>query len=393
MTSGVRMDGALRRRGVLGLAGVGMSAALLLGTAAPALAATESPQPGVQASSRLVAQCDAGSGTSEAGDNGGGAATGRYHLNCFDSSPSLLAAGLDGLLGLFSTEPVSVFTGLNQAVAIRVPFTSTSATIAGNGLAGAYAGAGASAAARAGQVFSIAIAGGAFGGTANSHANLFGLAAAIASGSSAVANARALPGGIAIVYAPGAGQTGSATAFGGLATATATGGDDAYVTCSAVYATSSITTGTGAAKRNVRSCTSVLFLLQRSQEGDGPVVYALMNPLSLRLASPLGDPSRLDGLIGVIERVAPILGISVPDNLADTLGTRFIPHMRSDIVRVSVGADGWKIGSGVVDWARDQIGGARESTSTPQVVDSEQVVPQAESLNSIQQLDTGAASP
>ncbi|WLP92724.1 hypothetical protein [Gordonia sp. NB41Y] len=326
-----RRRGRRRAAGVL-VAAAATTALAIGGTNSAAQAALVPTVPGASAG------CDAG----DAEVRGGTFLLSEVLADCTGSSPSIVAQIADGLIGVFAPDlPVrlSTFNGANATTALPGVGPSAYATIEGTGYASALVALGGYATANAQNHVSGAIAIAGLGGISNADANLLGLALALTAGPG-TANATALPGGIVIVdvlgdlIPIGGTVTAEATALGGIASALWNPIDGGQAICTAVYATASVSRG----GNNIDSCTSVLFIFQKYQHGDGPEVYAIKNPFSVVLVSPLSD-----SLAGSIAAIAEALGI--PEDVAALLAGQFIPKFDQDLIRVSFGPDGPDIGT------------------------------------------------
>ncbi|MGW0037292.1 hypothetical protein [Gordonia sp. NPDC003376] len=363
-----------RRRGRRRAAGVLVAAAA---TTALAVGATNSA-----AQAALVPTVNGYSAGCDAGDaevRGGTFLFSEVLADCTGSSPSIVAQVADGLIGVFAPDlPVrlSTFNGANATTAVLGVGPSAYATIEGTGYASALVALGGTATANAQNHVSGAIAVAGLGGTSNADANLLGLALALTAGPG-TANATALPGGIVIVdvlgdlIPIGGTVTAEATALGGIASALWNPIDGGQAICTAVYATASVSRG----GNNIDSCTSVLFIFQKYQHGDGPEVYAIKNPFSVVLVSPLSD-----SLAGSIATIAEALGI--PEDVAALLAGQFIPKFDQDLIRVSFGPDGPDIGTDLFS----------TSTTTSARLASAPAVAGAESVSDGVVADTGGST-
>ncbi|MCF8570962.1 hypothetical protein L5G32_11860 [Gordonia sp. HY002] len=287
------------RRSVVAAAAV---AAVAAGSLAPAPAEAAVSVP-------VLATCAPGEGPVGSAFRGASA-------DCSAASPSLIAAGADALIGWIVPDVGFKLSDLNMALAMGVPIVSPGkATISGSGFTTAV-GISGTGQADAGGVLSGAIAVGLLGGTGEADSTFGGIS--LAAGVGGTSTAHALPFGFATSV--GIGYDTSATAFGGFASAAGTSplAGSAQTVCTALYATASVRNADG----NVSSCTSVLFIFQQSQQGDGPVVYAIKNPFSLGFTSPLA------GLLSVLE-VLPL-----PEEVTDLLDVGFMPVFTEDLVRV-----------------------------------------------------------
>ncbi|GAA3958870.1 hypothetical protein [Gordonia caeni] len=239
--------------------------------------------------------------------------------DCANASPWIVGPVIDAIIEAVAPDLGVNVTDLNRAFVILGAGTST---ISGSGFNMALGGFG-NATANAQTPLSGAIAIG-VGGEANATASLGSVSLAAAIGGDA--NGNALPLGVTAVVAVGGDA--SATALGGFAGAFPTlneEGDEQgpnRAVCTALYATASYTDTAGA----TTSCTSVLFIFQQSQDADGPVVYAIKNPLSLGLASPLGA---LESLLELFD-----------EDLAGLAGTGFLPVFEEDLIRIVMNDDG-----------------------------------------------------
>lgn len=341
-----------RRRFATTLASAGAAAALLAG---PALSpgAAEAAEPG----SGPIGSAGCFAGDRTVVDDGGVLA------DCSDSEPSPLAALGDALLGLVAPNLGLSLSDLNGAGVIFLGDSK----INGTGLAGAVS-LMATSRATADDYLSGALSFGfGEGSAATSHAHFGSLSTALAFGGEAVAHS--LPAGVALAATVGAEDvTATATALGGFAAALNVS-DDGQQTfgpasnqavCTALYATASVTQGGD----NVNSCTGVLFIFQKSQVGDGPVVYAIKNPLDLKLTGILPPDT-----VSIFSMLTS--GMGMPDALSDILGLKIIPAFGSDLIRIEMGADGPKIGTGIGDWlgglagqAGDALGATRSAAAT-----------------------------
>ncbi|MCF8608708.1 hypothetical protein L5G28_00815 [Gordonia sp. HY285] len=266
----------------------------------------------------------------------------KWSVDCSTATPSVIAQGADAILGLLAPDLGIKLGDLNKAIALPLDLGSQwnpsllfpgSATISGSGFASAM-GVGGTGTAIADYVLSGAIGIGGLGATGLAHANLGGFALAAGIGD-AQANAKALPGGIAL--AVGLGNDATAIALGGVAAASGNGDlNEAQSICTAVYGSATVTDPTTGA--NLSSCTSVLFIFQKSQEGDGPVVYAIKNPLSLALGNPLK-------VLADFSAVQESLGIELPisKEIMELLGANIIPKFTDDLIRIVMSDDGPKI--------------------------------------------------
>ncbi len=280
------------------------------------------------------------------GDPIKGDSTEHWSADCSTAAPSVIAKGVDAILGLIAPNLGIHLGDMNKAITIPLDLGSQwdpqllypgNATISGSGFTSAI-GAGGTGTAIADYVLSGAIGIGGLGGTGLAHANLGGFALAAGIGD-AKANAKALPGGIAL--AVGLGQNASATALGGIAAAS--GEHDGFTgkaqtICTAVYGTAQVTDPTTG--KNVSSCTSILFIFQKSQEGEGPVVYAIKNPLSLALGNPLkvlSDFSAVQEAMGI--------KLPIPKSVMDLLGGNIIPKFSDDLFRIVMTPEGPKLES------------------------------------------------
>ncbi|WP_341258187.1 hypothetical protein [Gordonia malaquae] len=268
-----------------------------------------------------------------------------WSTDCSTAAPSVIAKGVDTILGLIAPNLGIHLGDMNKAITIPLDLGGGNpmliypgnATISGSGFTSAI-GAGGTGTAIADYVLSGAIGIGGLGGTGLAHANLGGFALAAGIGD-AKANAKALPGGIAL--AVGLGQNASATALGGIAAAS--GEHDGFTgkaqtICTAVYGTAQVTDPTTG--KNVSSCTSILFIFQKSQEGEGPVVYAIKNPLSLALGNPLkvlSDFSAVQEAMGI--------KLPIPKSVMDLLGGNIIPKFSDDLFRIVMTPEGPKFES------------------------------------------------
>lgn len=186
---------------------------------------------------------------------------------------------------------------------------------------------------------SAAISVGSLGGASDANA-LGGLALSVAAGLSTT-SARALPLGIAVAL--GMGEDASATALGGVATATgfldamsnAPDPTKSSTICTALYGQAQVTDH--ATGKNYSSCTSVAFLFQKSQQGEGPVVYSIKNPFSLTLASPLSPLNELLSMVDALGIAAPF-----PASVTNILTGNVVPAFTGDLVRVTMTDSGPK---------------------------------------------------
>ena len=157
------------------------------------------------------------------------------------------------------------------------------------------------------------------------------------------ADATALPLGIAIASNFGTDIV-SATALGGVASATNARPftNNPKAICTALYGSASVTSNTGA---NLDSCTSILFIFQKSEGADGTVAYAIKNPLDIGLHAMLPETART-----FFQAVAGN-ALGLPDDVVELLFTSIIPEFRSDIVRIAVTESGdVSLETDVVDW-------------------------------------------
>ncbi|GAA4671615.1 hypothetical protein [Gordonia humi] len=299
--------------------------------------------------------------------------------DCTAADPSVVAKVGDAIIGLFLPGlPVDLLTSLNGATAVGGAITippipvvlqdglvigvPASATIAGNGYTSALALFG-DARATADWYLSgaVAIAGPRADETAT--ASFGGLALAVGmaglpedpidvldllGGKVYHGSANALPGGVALVF--NVGYNGSATALGGYSSAVGTsfpveGLANKGTVCTALYGTASLTNLDGS---NVSSCTSVLFLFQQSQQGDGPVNYSIKNPFSLRFTSPL---TGLQNVVGAVDGILPE-GL-LPDEVVGLFDLGFQPEFTSDLIRIVMTDDGPRFETDIFDDLKD----------------------------------------
>ena len=331
-----------KRRTASALAAVGATGALLAGVAAPAHAAEETPPP-----FGAVPWCAAGSGDKVDGEFGGTA-------DCTEAEAAVISQVLDQILGALGLD--LDLTALNGAGTLM----GNTATVSGTGHTTAIALL-ADADARADDYLSGALSL-AFGegSKATSHASFGSLATAFSFGGDVTA--RSLPLGIALVSDTAIGGVSSATAAGGFALAQNAGfeeggmfGRGGKTVCTALYAEASISNE----GRHTSSCKSVLFIFQQSKEGDGPVVYAIKNPLDLALHGLVNDEAAamLTDVIGAMNG---------PAIFGDVLGLKLVPEFQSDLIRIELGPNGPKLGTGLGDWF-GRLAGKKE-TAAPEAV-------------------------
>jgi hypothetical protein len=325
---------------LLGLAAVGATLALVAPTAPPAHANVD---PGTSA-------------TCAAGDPELADASWRVPIvgttvtitaDCRGSSPSLLARGVDALIGS------DTLSSMNQAITFGLRIGTTS-TIRGNGLNTAIAALGGDATSSSNLIASIAVSAATGAGTAYAN-GLLGVGVSLAVGGVGAnsATTNALPGGIAIASSnhPLSGRNARATALLGISSATATADPNDGAVCTALYGSAQVTDRSGA---NIDSCTSVGFLFQRYQEGDGPVWFAVKNPFSVRLIAPIGD-----GLTGLIDSVGDL--VDLPPAVGEVLGSSFVPEFQRDLIRVSF-SNGLHFGTDIFGGAGSSDNGSSGSS-------------------------------
>lgn len=274
--------------------------------------------------------------------------------DCTEASPAILAKLGDGILGLFMPDLAVSLSGFNGALGVPLsPRMPGSATIKGTGFNTAI-GASGKATAQSDHHLAAAIAVALSGGVANAE-SLFGLALAVSGGGADAilnppeAKAKALPFGIAVANSSNLleSRTVSATALGGVGAGLAASDFPEQAVCTALYAEASVKTSSGG---NVDSCTSVLFIFQKSKSGDGADVYAIKNPFDIALLAPLGD-AFAESLATVLDRPG------MPEGIADMLSGKIIPKFDSDIIRISFENGMPKLGTDLPEW----IGGLFES--------------------------------
>ncbi|MFT3716198.1 MAG: hypothetical protein QM774_09695 [Gordonia sp. (in: high G+C Gram-positive bacteria)] len=284
--------------------------------------------------------------------------------DCSDAQPAVIAQALDKVLAALGVDPGLKLTDLNGAGVLDWTDNGV-ATIKGSGLGSAIS-LGGEATANAHDYLSAALAYG-FGSpsSAKADASFGSIASAVTLGGAV--DATSLPLGFAFstnADDPDAGTSASTTAFGGFAKATNVGDSMAFffpdtgakTVRSALYADAKITStdsDTGATK-NVSSCTSVAFIFQQSQEGDGPVVYAIKNPLDLGLDSILtkDDADGFGTLAGAF---------GAPDAISKILKVKLIPEFESDIVRISFQNGTPKIETDIPEWLGGPFGGQKSN--------------------------------
>ncbi|MCK0439334.1 hypothetical protein MUG78_07645 [Gordonia alkaliphila] len=335
-----------RRKKAAGLVAVGASATLLAGGLMPAQANAfglgDLP---------FVAQCGPG-GYEKDGFEFDPIIAPKVKLtgtaDCRDAQPSILATIGDALIGVvmpgmplkLSTFNTAIATpGLGEegtfipGISVLWPIPGV-ATIKGTGYNTAIVVLGGEATASSDYYMAGAVAIAAMGGVANADA-LFGGALATAISVPLItknsATAKALPMGFAIANSAHLlkGADVSATALGGIASASSAidGSQDAV--CTAVYAQASVTDSKNG--KNIESCTSVLFIFQQYQEGDGPVWYAIKNPLDVNQVSPFGD--NIADLLAKVGKL--VTGGALPDPIVEAMAGKFVPELKGSIVRVS----------------------------------------------------------
>ncbi|MCF8587463.1 hypothetical protein [Gordonia liuliyuniae] len=335
------------RRGMMAAAA---AAAVAAGSLAPAPATAAEP-------SLEVPICSPGEGPIDNPVLGGS-------VDCTAASASLIAQGADALIALVAPDLGLKLSDLNKAFAIGVLGILTGdATISGDGFTTAV-GATGTAHAKADGVVSGAIAIGSLDGVGDAESTFGGVSFA-AGGGSTTSSAHALPLGIATSV--GFGYDTAATALGGFASAAGTspllaGQSSASTVCTALYGTASVSDGGD----NLSSCTSVLFIFQQSQQGDGPVVYAVKNPFALTLTSPLAE---LLPVIGMAEQLG--LELPFPKAVTDLLGVGFVPTFTDDLIRIVMSDDGPKI--------ETDLFGSKDAatTATPTALAAKHTSPQA----------------
>ncbi|MFT4086903.1 MAG: hypothetical protein QM658_07050 [Gordonia sp. (in: high G+C Gram-positive bacteria)] len=298
-------------------------------------------------------------------------------VDCRDSQASVVGAVADRLLGILVPDLPVGLGSFNRAVVLVnpaaltptiggwTPFGPTNAKIKGSGYTSALAALSADSSAQAQGYLSAALAIAATGGTAVSTADFLGLSVASAIGANAVdlpglpsvkpvAKAHALPGGVAIAVVTLNDDRADVTALGGVAMATSNPIDKGKAVCTAVYAAASVKSGSGA---NADSCTGVLFVFQQYQTGNGPVWYAIKNPLDVGLVSPMSET-----LTGGIAQILQVLGL--PAIVADGLSGKVVPEFKSDVVRISFVNGTPKVESDLGDWLDRLLGGASNPLAT-----------------------------
>lgn len=313
-------------------------------------------------------ECAPGQGIVEAAPPESGIA------NCDNASPWIAAPVIDAILGAVASDLGISVADLNKAIVVLAGGTPT---IVGNGFNLALAALGGNPTANAQTPLSGAIAL-AIAGEANATASLGGVAAAINVGNS-TATSNALPLGVTAVMASSGDA--SATALGGFAGAFPTlvgalqGPDQAI--CTALYGTASIDGASG-----TTSCTSVLFIFQRSQTAGGPVVYAVKNPLSLGLASPL-------------QNLAPLAAIPGMEILGDLAGLEFLPVFQDDLIRIVMNDDGPTVETDLFGSSTPEADTETEAESTVTALTtgrSDEESPDDQPVQEVQQTDVGGAS-
>ena len=202
------------------------------------------------------------------------------------------------------------------------------------------------------------------------------------------ADARSLPAGIALAVNIGSNDSKAvANALGGVTLASYVSGlgeaigTEAKTVCTAVYGSAQITEG----GQNVSSCTSVLFLFQQSQQGDGPVVYAIKNPLDVTLNGLMPDAAA-DFFATLVK------GMGGPAALGDILGLKLVPGFGSDLIRVEMGPDGPKLGSDVGDWL-SRLGSNAPSTTEPDTGDTPTTAESAADVTPTPVIDASEPAP
>ncbi|GAA4755228.1 hypothetical protein [Gordonia alkaliphila] len=334
-----------RRKKAAGLVAVGASATLLAGGLMPAQANALN-----LGDFPLIAQCEPG-GYEKDGIDWKPPLIGPIQFygtaDCKDAQKSVIATVGDAIFGvLLPGFPIKPST-FNTAIAtpgigekdiwgpIDIPWPIPGvATIKGTGYNTAIVVLGGEATASSDYFLAGAVAIAAMGGVANADA-LFGGALATAISVPLItknsAAAKALPMGFAIANSSHIwnGADVQATALGGIASASSAidGSQDAV--CTAVYAQASVTDSKNG--KNIESCTSVLFIFQQYQEDDGPVWYAIKNPLDVNQVSPFGD--NIADLLAKVGKL--VTGGALPDPIVEAMAGKFVPELKGSIVRVS----------------------------------------------------------
>lgn len=277
--------------------------------------------------------------------------------DCTESEPSWLAWLGDGALrvvGIFVPDLDLSLQELNGAAGLG---PGSTATVSGRGLnvavgGGVIGNTRGVAHANARNTLSGAVAVGALGGDGYAE-SLVGLAIGVgALDRGAVGDANALPGGLAIAISSERNVTAAATALGGFALASNTGNVADRAICTAVYATADLGNG--------NTCTSILFLFQQYETGDGTTHYAIKNPLSLRFSQPVTG--------GVSDSFAQLLEGLGLEAVGTVAGLRMIPEFRRDLIRVSVADDGsWNLGTDLFTWLRGLLPGGSDVPELPDV--------------------------
>lgn len=315
------------RRGAAMSAGVGIAAALAAG-------ALTAPSANALVPTRTAISAGCMAGDLEVAD---ASRTSFPRINgptadCTQARPALITRLADGVIGIFVDD--LDLQALNGAAAFA---PNSTAVIKGRGhtlAVGGGVGSSGHATAHALDYLSAAIAAGGMGSTANAFA-LMGVAAA-AGVFGGDADASAWPGGIALAVSAN-GAKASARALGGIAMASSAAD---RVVCTAVFATATVSGGS-----NSSTCTSLLFLFERYQVGDGPVSYAIKNPLSFGLVSPVSGDADLSAVRSLLDALGA-------GSVLDVATAGLIPAFRSDLIRLELHDDGVRLRTDLVEWVR-----------------------------------------
>lgn len=265
--------------------------------------------------------------------------------DCSDSSRSLIALIGDGLLSILPIDLGLKLGDINGAGLLAMS-PATSATITGSGLANAVAALGPSSVANTQTPLSAAISILVGGRESEVNSSVGGVGIGMIMGNNRLGGTiNALP--VSIVglglsdtsasALPSIGSTdGTATGLGGFAL----GHNDRYrgakAVCTAVYADVDLVDENG---DNIASCTSVLFLFERRQVGNGPAQYGIKNPLDIGLNRILPT-----GAMAIMSVLNP------PDALLSILSLPLIPEFRSDLIRIVMLPTGPQIESDILSW-------------------------------------------
>ncbi|MFT3716199.1 MAG: hypothetical protein QM774_09700 [Gordonia sp. (in: high G+C Gram-positive bacteria)] len=347
-----------------------MAAAVAAGAAGAVLAGTLSAPPAnAEVSIPFMEHCAPGGYEHDKLDVG--LADVEATADCRDAQKSVIATAGDAVLNLFGVNlPVGLAT-MNTAFATPGigfpsgldPFIDGTATIKGTGYNTALVVLGGDASAKSDYFMAGAIAVASTGGVAKAD-SLFGGSIATAVNNPIFGNkknqatAKALPMGLAIsnsmsVLHP---YSTSSTALMGISSASASVDESVNAVCTAVYGEASVKDGDA---KNVKSCTSVLFIFQQSQQGSDPVIYAIKNPLDVGLVSPYGD-----NIADLLSQLGDLLGGDVlPTQVIDLLAGKFVPEFKSDIVRISFENGTPKIGTDIPEWLGGLFGSTNSSGS------------------------------